>query len=266
MKTTRIRKTGRTTSRRRGSAPIELAFCLPFLVGAMSIIFTLGSAGVTKSSSVVAARHNSWKERNKETWQNSETLKTHKSDTPGIGALGLILMIADGYKVDEGVLEGKDERGIAVAYPGYVSKNLTTDSEHFVMGGAWDHRRLPSKDRGRMIPSNQFESLPFDGMPSMSGFGDILKADEIAGAGPIKDGSEIQEQLEKGKQEAEKKLQELRAKEDQLEQQLEDLYENGGSQAEINAVLSQLQQVRDEIKAVEEGLAEMEKAGGKLPG
>lgn len=252
--------------RRRGAAPIELVFCLPFLVGCLGVIFTLASAGQTRSVAAVAARHNGWRERNN-TWQDSETYQQHDSDVLGANAVGLMLALGDGYSVRAGLLEGLDERPVPVAHPGYVPKNLTTDANHFVLGGAWDHRRIPSKDRGRLVPSNLFTSLPFDGMPDMSGFTDLLKADEIADAGPLQDSNKIQEELEKGKQQAEAQIAELKAQIADLEKQIDELWdEDPPDLAKIQQLENQIDAIEHQIDEIEEGLEEMEKAGSQLPG
>ncbi len=263
MKNRHIRKL--TTSRRRGAAPVEMVFCIPFLVGALALIFTLSSASLTKSQSAVSARQNAWQERNQK-WQDSETLKQHKSEVPGTGALGLILGLGDGYKTDEGLLEGQDERGMAVAHPGYVSKNMTTDSSHFVMGGAWDHRRVPSEDRGRLVPSNLFTSLPFDGMPDMSGFTDILSADTLANVGSLLDGSEILDQLSQGKADALKRIAELKEKISELQKQIDELLEEVPPDlAKINALQQQIQEMYNEISDIQDAMGELDNFGNQLP-
>jgi hypothetical protein len=253
------------TSRRRGVAPIELVLCLPFLVGALALIFTLASAGLTKSQSAVSARHNAWRERNN-VWQDSSTYTQSNSSVAGTEAVGLILALGPGYATNAGLLEGNDSRTVAVAHPGYESKILTTDANHFVLGGAWDHRRVPSTDRGRLVPSNLFTSLPFDGMPDMSGFVDLLSADLLANVGSLLDGSDITNALTQGKADAVKKIAELTQKAADIKDQIDDLLDEVPPDWDkINDLNDDLQDIYDEIEAIEDAMGELDDFGDQLP-
>lgn len=253
------------TSRRRGAAPIELVLCLPFLVGALAVIFTLASAGLTKSQSAVTARHNAWRERNNE-WQDSSTYTETNSNVAGTGALGVILALGPGYATNAGLLEGNDSRSVAVAHPGYESQNLTTDANHFVLGGAWDHRRVPSTDRGRLVPSNLFTSLPFDGMPDMSGFVDLLSADLIANVGSLLDGSDVVDALTQGKADAVKKIAELKEKIEDLKEQIEELKDaDPPDWGQIQALQQQIQELYKQISEIQDAMGELDNFGNQLP-
>ncbi|QDU44874.1 Prefoldin subunit [Symmachiella dynata] len=261
------RKQKLATSRRRGAAPIELVLCLPFLVGALAVIFTLASAGLTKSQSAVTARHNAWRERNNE-WQDSPTYSQTNSNVAGTGALGVILALGPGYATNAGLLEGNDSRSVAVAHPGYESQNLTTDANHFVLGGAWDHRRVPSTDRGRLVPSNLFTSLDLGdiSMPDMSGFADLLSADLIANVGSLLDGSDVVDALTQGKADAVKKIAELNEKIEDLKEQIEELKDaDPPDWGQIQALQQQIQELYNQISEIQDAMGELDNFGNQLP-
>jgi len=253
------------TSRRRGAAPIELVLCLPFLVGALAVIFTLASAGLTKSQSAVTARHNAWRERNNE-WEDSPTYTETNSSVAGTGALGVILALGPGYATNAGLLEGNDSRSVAVAHPGYESQSLTTDANHFVLGGAWDHRRVPSTDRGRLVPSNLFTSLPFDGMPDMSGFVDLLSADLIANVGSLLDGSDVLDALTQGKADAVKKIAELKEKIEDLKKKIDELKNaDPPDWGQIQDLQQDIQELYKQISEIQDAMGELDNFGDQLP-
>lgn len=252
-------------SSRRGAAPIELVFCLPFLVGALAVIFTLSSAGLAKSQSVISARHNAWRERNT-TWQDSPTVSQHATETGSADALGMILSVEPGYGPRDGLLEGYDKRNVAVAHPGYESQNLTTDTSHFVLAGAWDFRRIPSTDRGRLVPSTNFTALALDGMPNMSGFTDILNADVLSNVGSLLDGSDILNQLTQGKAEAVKKIAELEQKIKELKQQIEDI--KNSDSPDLQQILELEKQIADlykQISDIQDAMGQLDDFGNQLP-
>lgn len=268
MQIKRINHRSRISSRRRGVAPLELVLCLPFLVGALAVIFTLASAGLTKSTSAISARHNAWRERYRDWTQSSETLRNHDSEAlPPLFAS--ILMLTNEFDGDEGLLEGKDLRNIPIAHPGYQNSNLQADSNHFVHAGAWDHRQIPSKDNGRLIPSNQLSSLGFgsSGGVDLSSFLDFPNADEIGDVGELKSLDGVQDQLNEGKKKAEEELAKKLQEKADLEQQLDDLLEQVPPDLDaIAKVQSKLLEVEAEIKEIEKSLETFEEQGSKLPG
>ena len=170
-----LRPTHAARNPRRGLATLEAALCLPVLAGLMAIIFTLASAGLTKSEASIQARYDAWTRREDRRADARLPVTGSGGDVGrilGFTSLGQIPPSTGTLPPDAGLIVEQTRKSVPTAYPGYRNWNLTAVETHRVLAGTWDFREVTFPS-GELKPDPRFAYFAPPGADTLAQLGNL---------------------------------------------------------------------------------------------
>ncbi|HEV8066797.1 MAG TPA: hypothetical protein VGP76_03605 [Planctomycetaceae bacterium] len=243
---------------------------LPALAGLVAMIYTLASAGITKTNSAVSARYNAWHYRIGPPTAPTENVKFNQLPASGSPIdPGLVVRISRAkyrqYGADDGLIEGADNSNVPMVHPGFAQQLWTTNSHHALLGWTWDYRALPNtaEDHPRLDPPGDLigawggDQVPLNDLLGLrtSTMGDISGAVNNWNNAYASKLSSLETQLTN-----------LLNVKNQLESQLSNLKSmfppNLGA---ISSLMSQISQITSQISQVENSINQLNNLQNQIP-
>ena len=162
---------------RRGNAAIEFALALPFLLVALLAIATMGTFGLTRMDTTIAARYNAWSGKDTP-WVPRPERVERELPLDGLDTVGRILGPKPVWAAERGLLDARvtSEVPVLIAPLRYCLKEV--DFRHAVLAGTWDHRVIAFPNDRREHPRlwcvRKYRCFPEGRATNLAAFGGLL--------------------------------------------------------------------------------------------
>lgn len=135
--------------RRSGMATIEVALCLFVLAVPLSAMFMILSYTYSASGLAVAARCRAWAGRH-QPWESHTGSSLKAMDAVADQSFATILGPSPRMNPNEVLMATTRKEAMLFGVDSEIG------SDHFVLGGTWDHTEIPFERHGRLAPSAKF--------------------------------------------------------------------------------------------------------------
>lgn len=204
----------RSTTVRKGLAPLELALALPILMVMMSLIFGVCSATHARMNATQAARNAAFAKRHTPWKHDAQTLTL-----PDLQKVSRILGPSPIMPAGGGMVSGEGADVPTHMFGPLSDVLLSTSCERFVLGGGWDFQEVEFKKHKALILTDKAKyfgvrSNDIDAFKSLGGFGAGFGGNAGSSMG------QVQQALQSAQQDITARLNEIQTQLRQLNNQL----------------------------------------------